>query len=451
MAWGNSNRRIYLLKQSHHRPPPTSRAGAGRARRPGCTTDIATATTPIRTESTVQVNTKRFVRELEWANRFVERRSTIPILQNVKLSLSAGELRLEGTDLDLAGFTSVEYSGTTNAEDFALTVPAAQLLKYLKKVEESSLALTAVVEHSFPARPKDAKPGDPDPDPIVSKCELTVQHNADELTVTGMSAESFPELPKAPAAIAEISGLETAVPRVAVSISDEKSRFTLNGALLDQDRLISTDGHRLSVCPVRIDAPNKTKTKALIPKAALLEVARLGDSALFSQNDAHVFFSVGNRTVLARKLTGSFPDYERAMPKNPDGGFTANRETLLKAVERLLTVADEQSHCAKFMLTEKGLVISTGGEYSDGKAQAKPAVSDITLPMLSPVVEPDAYKPDLTPIATPYTAGFNLEYVRDFLKTAKAETVRFRCCHGATKAAQWEVDGWLYVLMPMRI
>jgi len=61
--------------------------------------------------------------------------------------------------------------------------------------------------------------------------------------------------------------------------------------------------------------------RALVPKKALVELIKLADEAeldakaIFAGDDNHLFFQVGHRLLITRKLTGNFPDYERVLPK----------------------------------------------------------------------------------------------------------------------------------------
>ena len=36
----------------------------------------------------------------------------------------------------------------------------------------------------------------------------------------------------------------------------------------------------------------------------------------FSGDENHLFFQLGDRLLLSRKLTGNFPDFERVLPKD---------------------------------------------------------------------------------------------------------------------------------------
>ncbi len=64
----------------------------------------------------------------------------------------------------------------------------------------------------------------------------------------------------------------------------------------------------------------------------MLELQKLaGDSdpaaiVQFSGDENHLFFKLGDRLLLSRKLTGNFPDYERVLPKDqPQFGDLAAR------------------------------------------------------------------------------------------------------------------------------
>jgi DNA polymerase-3 subunit beta len=361
--------------------------------------------------SIVTVDTKSFTRELEWTARFVEKKSKIPILANVAIRSVSGELQFVGTDLETGGTTSVEAHG----DDFAVTIPAHLALKYLKKVSEPEVRLIAEGE------------------------KLTIKHGEDsEATIEGMSVESFPELPAMPNSLIALSGLADALPRVIMAISAEESRFTLNGALLeirDGARMVSTDGHRLSVVDIQADSTDPVR--AIVPRFALNEINRLGeDSVLFSADESHVFFSTGKRTVISRKLTGNFPDWERVMPKDYPNVATIDADGLRKHGERVALFCDERSHAMQFTLADSKLTISS---MSCGSGKAKASIAT-------------------TWEVPTWTSGFNWEYVLDFLKMApktafdlKFSTEDMEKNGGNARAAVFTLPGWQYVVMPMRV
>ena len=43
-------------------------------------------------------------------------------------------------------------------------------------------------------------------------------------------------------------------------------------------------------------------------------------------DDNHLFFQIGDRLLITRKLTGNFPDYERVLPKDHKHTAKLNRD-----------------------------------------------------------------------------------------------------------------------------
>src|SRR5258706_8089416 len=99
-----------------------------------------------------------------------------------------------------------------------------------------------------------------------------------------------------------------------------------------------------------VDIPGITASyRALVPRKAMQELQKLAGEAdpaaivRFSGDDNHLFFELGERLLLSRKLTGNFPDFERVLPKDQPNTVTLNREELRGAIERVAQFSDERS------------------------------------------------------------------------------------------------------------
>ena len=175
-----------------------------------------------------------------------------------------------------------------------------------------------------------------------------------------MSRDSFPELPEMPAALAEIpiGVLARMISKTVFAISNEESRFTLSGALLVLRKggltMVATDGHRLAMVESRGDIPGiEGAYRALLPRKAMMELQKLATDAdpaaivRFSGDENHLFFKLGARLLLSRKLTGNFPDYERVLHKEHGASVSLNREELRAAIERVSQFSDERSRAIR--------------------------------------------------------------------------------------------------------
>src|SRR5689334_17732067 len=327
------------------------------------------------------VNRSDLVRELGLSQGVVEKKTTIPILSNVLLEAAGERVTLTATDLELGIRCSCP---ARIKKEGAGTVPAKKLLDYVRLLPDADLTMKFMENHW-----------------------ANITCGRSRTRIAGMSRESFPELPQMPEAVAEIPMklLSSMIARTSFAISMEESRFTLNGALLllkpDGMIMVATDGHRLAFVESGVDGGQVSKTfRALMPKKAMGEIAKLGDGggedakALFAGDENHLFFKIGERLLLTRKLTGNFPDYERVLPK--DNSLTAklNRDEIRSAIERVAQFADERSRAIRVKFVP--------GEVQIFSSSVETGESEETVPG-------DYQGPDLD-------IGFNAQYLLDFLR-----------------------------------
>ena len=266
--------------------------------------------------------------------------------------------------------------------------------------------------------------------------------------IAGMSRESFPELPGMPDAVAEvpIKLLASMIARTSFAISTAESRFTLNGALFlmrpEGLTMVATDGHRLSF--VQAPLPDGTaptqQFRVLIPRKAMAELVKLADDAgpegkaIFSDDENHLFFSVGHRLLITRKLTGNFPDFERVLPKDHSLTATLQKDEIKSAIERVAQFADERSRAIRVQFTN--------GEVRIFSSSAETGESEES-------VSSQYQGPDLE-------IGFNAQYLLDFLRAISQDQVSFelkdqKSAGEMRPAGEGITDQYRYVVMPMRI
>lgn len=365
----------------------------------------------------MQISARDLAAELLWCQRFIWKKSTIPILQNVLFEVQGNRLTLTANNLEFGGITALEGRG--KKKGWAVTIPVGKLIKYLGNVDEDEVTLAPTEAHW-----------------------LEVKHGTAATKIAGMSKESYPELPTPPPEPQiMLGGLAVAIDRTAFAVSPEESRFTPNGMLLegekDEARLVATDGHRISVAPFPVKgAP---KFRALIPKKALLEAARLVGDCGFSQNDDFVFLDYGQRKILTRKLTGTFPDIERVIPKDIPNHVMIPVKATLKTLDRVALYADARSRAVRFNIV---------GANTPGAAY--------TLTAFASCVEDGEATGDVTIQpgtggAGPLEIGLNADYVKEFLSRNDEEFVAFGYSDNKSSIEFITGGRWCYLLMPIRI
>src|SRR5271155_1063498 len=330
------------------------------------------------------------VRELNLSQGVVEKKTTIPILSNVLVEAEGDRIHLTATDLELGIRVScparVKKAG-------AGTIPARRLLDYVRLLPEGDVQIKIQENHW-----------------------ASLVCGRSRTRIAGMSRDSFPELPQMPAVLAEIpiGILSSMISKTIFSISTEESRFTLNGGLLVLKKggliMVATDGHRMAMCESSGELPGISSSyRALLPRKAMQELQKLaGESdpaaiVRFSGDDNHLFFELGDRLLLSRKLTGNFPDWERVLPKDQPNCVTLERDEFRGAIERVAQFADERSRAIRVRVG--------GNEVKVHSSVSETGESEESIPV--------AYD------GTPVEIGFNAQYMLEFLRAVSESQVSF--------------------------
>jgi DNA polymerase-3 subunit beta len=285
----------------------------------------------------------------------VERKSTIPILSNVRLLAAKGALKLFASDLDM--LLEISLSGYEGPK-MDLTVPAHTLAGMVAGAE--------VV--TFGALDAD------------NRLAVTIDGAAAMLPT--LAAGDFPVMQFGAAATAVVDGpaWADALGFVRATISAEETRYYLNGAYFhlttratDGQRemtFVSTDGSRMSKQTVQAPEWDGEPTCAIIPLKTVGIAAKglaLGE-AIVELNAEAIRFNFADGSVLTSKvIDGRFPDYTRVIPS---GGLnTVMKIQDPKAFVRELTkfgkMSQERSRSVRLALDGKVLASLRNMEGGD--------------------------------------------------------------------------------------
>src|SRR5579859_1505745 len=360
-------------------------------------------------------------KELTATQGVVERKTTIPILSNFLFEAAGDKLSITATDLDLSLRTSCPAKVK---KEGSCTVPARKLYDYVKLLPEGEIAIKMLENHW-----------------------VAIRSGRSNTKMVGMARANFPALPHFPGAdIVKIPApiLRTLIAKTIFAISNEESRYTLNGALMvlkpDSITMVATDGHRLahienSKAKFKVSGEMKT----LVPKKAMAELNTLlqlgeADEVEFARDESTLFFRVGSRLLTSRQLTGQFPNYEAVLPRENNKIVTVKSEDLAGAIQRVAQFADERSGAIRMRLDKNEIKISS--------SSTETGESEDTIET--------AYNADAV------TIGFNSQYLLDFLKVSSGGEVRMEL-KDSQSAGQLRPDvkeedyQYRYIVMPMRI
>jgi len=157
----------------------------------------------------ITVTRQDLVKELTATQSVVERKTTIPILSNFLIEAEDDRLSITATDLDQAMRTS---AAAKVKKPGACTIPARKLYDYIKLLPEGDISIKLLDNHW-----------------------VQIRSGRSNTKMVGMARANYPQVPDFPTVAAtSISAvaLKTLINRTIFAISNEESRYTLNGALL---------------------------------------------------------------------------------------------------------------------------------------------------------------------------------------------------------------------------
>jgi len=366
------------------------------------------------------VSKNALLKELNLLQGIVEKKSTIPILSNVLIeTVNDSTISLVATDLDVSLQTEC---AAESGRPGSIVLQARKLFEIVRNLPDAEINF-AKEENDW----------------------VKIVCASSEFRIVGQSKEHFPSTPKAEKAGVTIPAgvLHGLINRTVFAITQEESRYALNGALLSfgegRLQMVATDGHRLALAAASLDqaVDGTDPLKVIIPKKALIELARLTAGAEedleLSRDENHLYFEIQNRHLTSRMLAGQFPNYDLVLPKNNDKSISLNVDRITQAIKRAALMADERSHGVKVDLATGKLSITS---QSADVGEAKEVI-------------PLDYTGDNLSI------GFNAQYVLDFLGVVGTDEVLFEFKDEQSPALlRPSGDGqsdYKYVVMPMRL
>jgi DNA polymerase-3 subunit beta len=376
----------------------------------------------------IKVERSALMKALSHVQNVVERRNTIPILANVLVRAKDGALSLAATDMEIAAVEQVAAEVVRNG---ATTAPAATLYEIVRKLPEG-----AVIELDHPG-------GD---------AQLALRAGRYATSLVCLPVEDFPALQEGtlPHRFSLKAGvLRDLVDRTRFAISTEETRYYLNGIYLHVAeseganvlRAVATDGHRLARVEEDLPEGAAGMPGVIVPRKAVLELRKLLDDVPgqdlveIALSDTKIRFGFGAITLTSKLIDGTFPDYDRVIPRDNDKLLRIAKKDFAEAVERVAAISSERSRPVKMAIAKQGLTLSAASP-EQGTASEE--------------IDADRLEYD----SGPMEIGFQARYLRDITdQMADSVRVEFKFHDGAAPTlirAEGDPRA-VYVLMPMRV
>jgi DNA polymerase-3 subunit beta len=176
------------------------------------------------------------------------------------------------------------------------------------------------------------------------------------------------------------------------------------------------------------------KISAILPRKGIIELSRLlaDDEARVSIGSNHIRVTGADYCFTSKLVDGSYPDYDRVVPKGGDKLVVGDREQLKQAFGRTAILSNEKYRGVTIQLVNGAMHLAANNPEQE-EAQEEVSV---------------AYEGDSLEI------GFNVSYLLDVLNVLKSKEIRFTLADSNSSALVEDASGAskaTYVVMPMRL
>jgi DNA polymerase III subunit beta len=364
-----------------------------------------------------------FLEGIQKTLSIVEKKTTMPILNNVLIKAEKDKITIVATDREI-GLVADYQAEIVNKGD--VTVSARKLYEMIREIEGDQIQFEANENH-----------------------RVTLTSKKIIYRIPGLPADDFPSVAddRAEWDFHKIKGqlIERLIRKTSFAMSADEMRKNLNGVFfetVDDDgknklRMIATDGHRLAMANVETEGTPfpRMEKGVIIPRKGLGEIRRLIENA---PEDIFVGVRQGmcviktDSTMLKVSLVDAdYPDYKRVIPTEKGVLVQFEKDTILHALRRMSVISSERY---------SGVII----KLDDGRMVLESANPDVGE--AKDEIEVNYHESE-------FSVGYNVKYLIDAIEVIDAKTVIFEIGAGMKPGVirPADNDDYLCIVMPLKL
>lgn len=371
------------------------------------------------------INRDHFTNGLQQVLNVVGTRATMPILSNVLIEASEGQISLTTTNLDMGIRCRIKAEV---AENGSITLPVRKLATIVRELPKIEVSVEATQNH-----------------------QAKITSGGSLFRVMGLPQEEFPPLPEfKDQHVFHLpqENLVRMLKSVSYAQSTDENRYILNGVYFnfadDKLTLVATDGRRLALISEDVEVTEENAGSLILPAKTVAELERLlgkGTELKIAFSDRQVAFEIGigeesgaqglvdNLYLVSKVVEGHYPNYRQVIPKETEHRVKIERELLLDCVRRAALVTSDKNNSVRLKMSENLLEIS-GSSSEYGESHESMAISY------------DAQE---------VTVAFNPGFLMEPLKALDQDEVHFEFKDELSPGLFKTLDSFLCVIMPLRL
>jgi DNA polymerase-3 subunit beta len=373
----------------------------------------------------INVSKEDFLPALNSLQSITGKKGTMAVLANVLIQTQENFIELIATDLEVGIKKSVAAEVRSPG---SMTLPSKILFEIVKESGSESI----IIEEK-------------------DKNWARIKAGTSMYNLAGTASEEYPDFPdynEEALMSLPCDLVKELIEKTIFSLAQEReSNYTLTGILLEKEkndagksllRMVSSDGHRLSIMEKELD---KESADIMIEKSTL--IPRKGVSEIKKACEGQKNFSVGsdkkqivvktkNSLMIVRLMNGEFPDYRSIVNVIEKNNFIEiERRGFLESLKRTNLFTEETFNAIQLSVAENKLVLSSQN-MDFGNAKDEMEIK---------------YKGE------PLELGFNCRYFIDALQVMRSDTIK-AYINSDQSPCLIEGDGdqgFVSIIMPMKI
>ncbi|MBQ3990229.1 MAG: DNA polymerase III subunit beta [Bacteroidales bacterium] len=292
------------------------------------------------------MSSSQLLSHLQIVSRVVNSKNSLPILDNVLMSVEDGILKITASDLESTITTTLpleNYSG-----DGVIATDTKKILDVLKEFPEQPLTFNINTDDK--------------------RIDITSQNG--KYTLVGVDGSDFPQASqlKADKTISiSVSpdilygGITSAI----FATGDDELRPIMNGIFIELQEsginFVATDAHKL-VRYTRKEVKAETESSFILPKkpANILKtiLPKASDDVVLEFDEKNAVFTFGSIRLVCRLLEGVYPNYNSVIPRENPNKLVVDRVELYNSLRRIGMFASQSSNLVGLKINGNTLEIS---------------------------------------------------------------------------------------------
>jgi DNA polymerase-3 subunit beta len=280
----------------------------------------------------------------------VEKKTTIPILNNVLIKAEKDKIIVSATDLEVG--LVAEYEAEV-ARDGKITVSSRKLHEMIREMQ-GDIIHVSMNERNM----------------ITMTCEKAIYK------IQGLEADEFPEVISDQGVqyfSVDAVKLSDLIRKTSFAVSNDPMRKNLTGVFFEANtegdqkslRMVATDGHRMAVADAMVNVQDffGMDKGVIVPKKGLNEIRKnidgLENSVSIGVYGGMCMIKADHLMLKVSLIDADYPDYKRVIPSEKGLEIVFEKDKVLHALRRMSVISSDNYQGVIVKLADDKMILNS--------------------------------------------------------------------------------------------